>query len=192
MSYYYTTHLENLSEIQQEVLSKIPDSELAKSSLFYLKDHYNLFLNGTLLGVTLAKMNMLEHVSGVGLIVVMPYSGIPIHCDTGTYKHSLNIPIQGYDHTYVSFYKSLEEPNMVQVDKPNDSHQHGHGYLHYDIDKCKLLNRFESTSPYIMDTQVPHDVYNNSNVTRVMLLARLKHTINECVHLFGAAPRDRT
>jgi hypothetical protein len=187
MSYYHTTHLENLSEIQQEVLSKIPDNELGKSSLFYLKDHYNLFLTNTLLGTTLAKMNMLEHVSGVGLIVVMPKSGIPIHCDSGSYRHSLNIPIQGYNQTYVSFYESLEEPNMVRVDKPNDSHQNGHGYLHYDIDKCKLINRFESIRPYIMDTQVPHNVYNNSNSIRIALLVRLNHTINDCIHLFSNA-----
>lgn len=185
MSYYHTIHLENLSEIQQEVLSKIPDNELEKSSLFYLKDHYDLFLNGTLLGSSLAKINILEYVSGVALIVVTPKSGIPIHCDSGPYRHSLNIPIRNYEKTYVSFYEPLEEPKMVRIDKPNDSHEHGHVYLNYDIDKCKLLNRFESISPYIMDTQVPHNVYNNSDVTRIMLLVRLKHTINEHIHLFG-------
>lgn len=184
MSYYHTTYLENLSEIQKEVLSKIPDNELANTSLFYLKDHYDLFLNGTLLGLTLDKMNMFEYVLGVGLIVVMPNSGIPIHCDSGLYRHSLNIPIQGYNKTYVNFFKPLEEPKMIQVNKSSESYQQGHTYLRYDEDKCELISRFESISPYLMDTQVPHNVYNNSDVTRIMLLVRLKHTINDCIHLF--------
>jgi len=185
MSYYKTVYLENLPEIQKEVLSKIPNNELEKSSLFYLKDHYDLFLSKTLLGSTLADMNILEHIFGVALVVITPRSGIPIHCDSGPYRYSLNIPIQGYEKTYVSFYKPLEEPKTVHVDKPDDSHQHGHVYLHYDIAKCELINRFESISPYVMDTQVPHNVYNNSDVTRIMLLVRLKHTINEDIHLFG-------
>lgn len=184
MSYYHTTYLENLSEIQKEVLSKIPDNELANTSLFYLKDHYDLFLNGTLLGLTLDKMNMFEYVLGVALIVVMPNSGIPIHCDSGLYRHSLNIPIQGYNKTYVNFFKPLEEPKMIQVNKSSESYQQGHTYLRYDEDKCELISRFESISPYLMDTQVPHNVYNNSDVTRIMLLVRLKHTINDCIHLF--------
>ena len=171
----------NLSHIQLGISELIKMPNYTDAKLFYPENHVNLFLTVDPLREELEKLKLLDDVLAIAVIVVDPGQRIPIHTDTGGYTYSLNIPISGYNKTYVNFYKPESESHSRVPVVRSTGESTGHTYNKFDIQTCELIDSFESTMPYIMDTQVPHDVVNKSRLPRVFLLIRLKSHANELV-----------
>lgn len=103
---------------------------------------------------------------GIALNLTKPNSAMPIHTDIGEFVYSFNIPIAGYSNSCVNIYESISEPVIVK-DLINGE------FIKFTEDNCRLVEQFKTDCPYILNTQIPHKVVNNSDETRLMLLVRL-------------------
>jgi hypothetical protein len=175
---YLPIHIDNLSQIQDTILKMIPIPEYDRATLYYPNDNKKLVTEVDLLTQYLASVDLESEIHGVGVIIVNPKAQIPIHKDHGNYTYSLNIPLSGYQKTFVNFYKTNADDTLIEVQK-KVGQSSGHRYNAFERDKCELIVSHESLTPYIMDTRIPHDVVNKSDTTRIFLLIRLKQTANE-------------
>lgn len=177
---YKPIQLPNFTSIRHRVLDLIPREEMFRSSLFYLNNNMHLFLGIPELKHALKSLNILEDVVTVGVIVMRPNMSIPIHCDSGDFTYSLNIPLKNFDNTFVRFYKPNSETvaPIIRVIKAADSHEFDHVYSSYNPEDCTVTETHESNGAYFMNTRVPHDVTNFNDKIRVVLLVRLSNNAN--------------
>jgi len=173
-------HIENLSQIQDAILKMIDVPDYQGATLFYPSDNKKLVAEVDSLTQYLSNVDLISDILGVAVIIVNPDTRIPIHKDTGDYTYSLNIPLSGYDKTFVNFYNTDAHDNVIKVPK-QEGQSSGHAYNKFELKDCDLSSSHESNTPYIMDTRVPHDVVNDTDTTRIFLLIRLKQSANEKV-----------
>lgn len=172
MNYRYID-IENLIEIQQEVLSVIPDKFKKQNLLGFVgspEESRSLFTNLPTLHELLTRLKILDDVFSVALISI-PKNTTYIHIDEGPYRLSLNIPIQFCENTDVKIYKSLEDPVKYNFGKNISSV--------YRKEACVLEEVCVTDRPYILDTKIPHAVSNpNTGTVRIMMLVRLNPRID--------------
>ena len=89
-----------------------------------------------------------------------------IHIDTGGFTYSLNIPILGFDNTFLNFYSSAKAPEIKLTPK-------GVEYLGYDVEDCELAYKVESKEPVLINTQIPHSFQNCNTDPRLVILCRI-------------------
>ena len=170
--------IDNLSEIQEEVLKKIPPGSLNKNDLFYVNNSINYFLEIPALKNLLSKLELIDHIyqDGIALNITFPGVTLPIHYDSDKFVYSFNIPIQNCENTRVNLYKTDSTPVATQRKHP--VHNTYVISRAYDPEKCTLIESHEVLSPCILNTRVPHNVVSYSNKIRIMLLVRLANSIN--------------
>lgn len=169
---------DNLKEIQQEILKKIPATSFDRNDLFYVKDSTNYFLDIPVLKDLLTKLGFIDHIheNGIAINVTFPKVTLPIHYDSDKFVYSFNIPILNYAGSYVNFWSTEAQPK----DFPRIHPVYKTTVISkaYDPAECKLLDSIEVLSPCVINTRVPHNVRNISNDIRVMLLIRLASTVD--------------
>jgi len=167
--FYKPVHIENLSEIQQEVLKLIPENLLDKTMLTYIENSKEIFLSIPVLIDFLKSKNMYNSVMDIAINITQGNTNGNIHIDSGPYKHSLNIPIIGCDNTCIDFFKANSDYTVVTVENKGKTHH----FFKYTEDQCDLIYEGDTSVPYILGTKTPHRVVNKSDQTRIMLLIRL-------------------
>jgi hypothetical protein len=168
---YFPIEVVNLNTIREKILRLLPKYTMPfRSNFFYIPKEEILGIEELKLDLT--NMGLLNYIDATGINFY--YKNIPIiHVDTGNFKYSLNIPISGYSNTYINYYNSSIEPALKSKGTVS--------WLEYDTSNCTLIERFESTTPAIVNTQVPHAFENFNNAPRIMLLLRLNKTIDSSI-----------
>lgn len=167
--FYKPIHIENLAEVQQEVLKKIPENLLGSSNLTYIENNKNIFLSIPVLYDFLKSIQMQRSVLSVAVNITKGNNKGNIHVDSGLFKHSLNIPILGCENTCIDFFKANSDYEIITINNQGKSHH----FFRYSEDQCELIYKGDTAVPYILGTKTPHRVVNNSDKTRIMLLIRL-------------------
>ena len=105
-----------------------------------------------------------------GFTVTMPGDFLLLHIDKGPFKLSLNVPMTDTSGSFLNFYTCSSEPfevnNGLNV------------YYSVKEEDCTLAESVHTDSPCLVDTTVPHKIYNNTDKVRVMLLIRLDESID--------------
>lgn len=167
--FYKPVHIETLAEIQQEVLKRIPENLLANSNLTYIENSKNVFLSIPVLQDFLKGIGMRWHVLNIAVNITTGNNSGNIHIDSGHYEHSLNIPILNCENTFIDFFESTSDPEIVTVTNNGESHH----FFRYMENHCELIYQGDTSIPYILGTKTLHRVVNKSDKTRIMLLIRL-------------------
>lgn len=167
--FYKPVHIENLTEIQQEVLKSIPENLLDQTTLTYIENSKNIFLAIPILQDFLKSKNMYQSVGDIAINITQGKKSGSYHMDSGPYKHSLNIPIINCENTWINFFKVDSDYEVVTVENKGKTHH----FFRYTEDQCELIHEVETTQPYLLGVKTPHKVINKSDQTRIMLLLRL-------------------
>ena len=172
---YFPIHINNLDVIQQRILSVIlKHTTLKESKFFYIPVQEILEIEELRSQINEIGLLKYIHSSAINLC----YKGTPvIHKDTGNFIYSLNIPISGYANTHLSYFESHVEPKLKYVGSGLVS------YIEYDKESCTLIEKFETTGPVIVNTQIPHAFENFNNEPRLFLLLRLNKQVSSSIWL---------
>ena len=116
-------------------------------------------------------LNLTQHVSKYVIHISTGAAESHIHVDMGDdYLYSLNIPISNCQDTYIDIYETIEVAEPVMYSQSSTV-----SFPIYNEDVCVFKGRFSTSTPYILNTQIPHKVIpNNNSNKRIMLLIRLK------------------
>jgi len=167
--FYKPMDIENLIEIQQEVLKLIPQNLLNQTTLTYIENSKEIFLNIPVLIDFLKSKKMNWSVGDIAVNITQGHDAGNFHVDSGPYKHSLNIPILGCENTWINFFKVNADYKVVTIENQGKTHH----FFRYTEDQCELIYEAETSNPYLLGVKTPHRVINKSNQTRIMLLIRL-------------------
>jgi hypothetical protein len=167
--FYRPVDIENLIEIQQEVLKLIPKNLLDKTTLTYIENSKEIFLNIPVLSNFLKSKKMYWLVGDIAINITQGLDAGNFHMDSGPYKYSLNIPILGCENTWINFFEVNTDYKVVTVENQGKAHH----FFRYTEDQCELIYEAETSHPYILGVKTPHRVINKSDQTRIMLLIRL-------------------
>jgi hypothetical protein len=168
---YFPIQVSNLNIIKEKILRLIPNYTTPyQSKFFYVPKEEILGIEELTLELT--TIGLLNYIDATGINFY--YKGIPvIHKDTGNFKYSLNIPIAGYNNTYINYYESSADPELKSKGIVS--------WLEYNASTCTLIEKFETNTPAIVNTQAPHAFENFNNEPRIMLLLRLDKTIDTSI-----------
>jgi len=171
MNNYFPIDVSNLNIIREKILRLLPKYTTPYQSKFFYVPKEEI-LGVEEITTALKDIGLLDYVDSTGINFY--YKGIPvIHVDTGNFIYSLNIPISGYNNTYINYYMSSTDPELKYKGTVS--------WLEYNASKCTLIEQFESSTPAIVNTQVPHAFENFNNEPRIMLLLRLNKTVDSYI-----------
>lgn len=121
----------------------------------------------------LEKLGLTDCIHGIALNVTGPESAIPIHIDTGPFTWSLNLPLYNCDDSNVAIYSTKQLPVLKFIPGSDVTY---HGFE----DESELTQEviLESSSPMLLNVKKPHNVINQSDKTRVMMLVRIKSDLS--------------
>ena len=93
----------------------------------------------------------------------------PPHIDTMR-SSAINIPVQNCDETKVTQFgkKGKKVASLVTVFGNIESEWHSHGYVEY-VDEAEFDFEFALQEPTLINTKVPHQVFNYTDTQRVIL-----------------------
>jgi hypothetical protein len=170
MSNYQSVHINNLDIITQKALALVPKQRLDNTGLFYLENNKELFLSIPELREELIRLELLDHVYGIAVYVVYSSTPMSIHEDSGYILYSLNLPLSGYENTFVNFY----QPSVPAQEKISHN---GNRFFHYPEADCELVDQLEMTTPHIINVKVPHAVVNQNTEPRITMLIRFNLSV---------------
>ena len=73
------------------------------------------------------------------------------------YIWSVNIPVLGYEDSYTAFWKTKGPPSTPK------------GLYVWNIDRCRMLSKYNTDRIFIMDTRIPHSISNTKERFTYML-----------------------
>jgi hypothetical protein len=118
-----------------------------------------------------------QYIQRTDLLRIEPDIDSYAHTDSGNFRYSLNIPVVNYEGTMTKFYKPNNKPIIVRnadlVTTKEKNTKYGVFFRFLIDEKSKLLGEFETKSIFLMDTQIPHMIYNPNSVSRYTMLIRL-------------------
>jgi hypothetical protein len=151
---------------------EIPDPIFA-----YLPDNIKVFLAIPELRSFLDSRGWTSHVTGIMLNIIPPGGVSTIHIDPLPFNKSFNIPLCGYELSYVDFFKQVD--GLPQPAKEEYSElTTKFNYLKFKRKDVELIERYQTIGPYILRTDIPHQVINNSTAKRAILLIRLNQDLD--------------
>lgn len=173
---YKDIKINNLKIIQSEcmaIMSSLID--VSHNQFMWPKDQSIMKVES--LRHELERIGILEYVFGPAFSVTYNKSS-DIHIDHAYsgWRYSLNIPIKETDNTFLTFYDCDSEKTSVAI-RPDDTGNKT--YTKFELSDCKVLARYETNVPAIIDTTVPHKFESFNDNPRVMLLLRLNKEFNK-------------
>lgn len=90
----------------------------------------------------------------------------PIHVDTGKYHYSLNLPIANCEKTFIKFYHTQKEPQLIKTTNVQ--------YWGFNDEDVDVLENIETNKPLIVNTKVAHSFESFQIKPRIMLLIRFE------------------
>ena len=161
--------LNNLPKIQEQVLSVIKSDYDINQTIFDFPNDWQKYLQLPSIKEVLELLNLTEITEKVAVNITNQWTSY-IHIDHGGFRYSLNIPILNTKNTFLNFFDVKEnvppEGRMTIVGRKK--------YYIFNDDDVILSKRFETISPYFLDTSVPHSFESHNPNPRIMLLIRLK------------------
>ena len=120
----------------------------------------------------LAEQNL--EVTEQWIIVVPPKFSTQLHVDyfnpRPLFRSSLNIPIYNCEQSRTEFYRS---PGLgLETAHKNTTHSDGIKFIAYSVEDAVYIDQYCLDSAYILNTQVPHRVVNDSQHSRICLSLR--------------------
>jgi hypothetical protein len=176
MKYYAPIPLDNLKTIQEKVFSLFPKEKLYANmtSLFYIPNDINSFLNIPELQSELDRLGWTSYVYSIAFFIVQPTKGTSIHIDTGDVDHSFNLPILNCNNTFVNFYTTLGQP----IKQTYSEYSKTINYFSYNPATCNLVDKLEMTTPHVIKVKEVHNITNINTGPRITLLIRLKSNLD--------------
>lgn len=168
----------NVESIKEQALKIIGPEyfDAAKPIFAYLPDSIRVFLAIPELKSFLDSQGWTEHVTGIMLNIIPPGGVSTIHIDAPMFNKSFNIPLSGYEVSYVDFFKQIGEPTFK--DKPDSEKSTKFKFWTFERKDVELIERYQTTGPYMLRTDIPHQVINNGTSKRAILLVRLSHKLD--------------
>ena len=93
-----------------------------------------------------------------------------IHKDTGNFIYSLNIPLAGFEKTFLNFFSPNKDPEHQTIGDVS--------YLSYNRNECDLIGRFETNEPAVINTKVPHAFETPNSFPRIVILLRIEQSFD--------------
>ena len=169
LDFYRPIKIDNIDVISTKMLELALKHATLEEPLFQYIEATE-FINIPEFKEQLLAYNLYNYLSYV-VISVSINGTSAIHIDTGGFTHSLNIPILGFDNTFLNFYSSAKSPEIKKTPKGMD-------YLGYDPEDCDVIHRVETKEPALVNTQIPHSFQNCNTLPRVVILHRLNRDWN--------------
>jgi len=171
---YYPIKIDKLDTIREQILNVILKyTTLDKTKFFYIPVQEIFEIEE--LRSQIENIGLLNHIEMAGINIFAHSRPSIIHKDAGNFIYSLNIPIIGYEQTYLNFFESTAEPERRYTQTFN------HEYDYYPIRSCTLIERVETTTPAIVNTHAIHAFDNFKSSTRVVLLLRINKNANSSI-----------
>jgi hypothetical protein len=173
MKRHYEIDIPDVESIRQQAIAIIGSAYLdsPKTVFAYLPDSKKLFLGIPELKSFLDNKGWTDSVTGIMLNVIPAGNTSTIHIDAPIFSRSFNIPLQGYEQSYVDFFEELKQPEFI--DKPKSDISGSYKFSTYQRQDVELVERYQTTGPYILRTDIPHQVINEGKSNRSILLVRL-------------------
>ena len=173
----FQVKINNLAEIQSELIKVFPNKYFGKRSLFYLPNNLPLFFSIKVLQDYIVHLQLQNCVRAFAFLILPPSRDLPIHQDIGSFKWSLNIPLQVMPGCLLKLYTNFNGiVEMVKLPDGNIFHKN-------EPENCNLIEVHDTITPYFLNTSIPHSVENFSEVDQIQLLIRFdlsaEHIINE-------------
>ena len=161
MIYYYKpAEIFQYDQFRQAMLDLIPVERRLQGDLYYPPKVD--FLRVLPFYYAMKKLDLLQHVSSVAVVVIPPGKELPIHHDTGSPVYSLNIPIEHCEGTYTKFYTSTKEPELIP------------GIMYrYDPECCTEVDRVYMDAPHVINVHQAHSAHNTGSNIRLLVAVRL-------------------
>jgi hypothetical protein len=176
--FYHKIPIDNLDVIQKKVM-EVTEGDFMVNNLFYSEDITKKILAIPQVDDLLKRLDLQDKIYGVAYNVNLSKTKVQIHRDFSfsttqqPFKYSFNIPLRGCLNSCVNFYKSKSRGTIKYLF--NEFDKTFVTYLRYDPKDCEIIDSVEMTEAHIVNVQEIHDVVNDGDQTRVMLLFRLKN-----------------
>jgi len=176
---YRYLEVSNLQEIQNELTTFILPHCDSKPTGLWSVNLLKFFESCPLSTQYLNKLGVLDKLSNVCYIVVLPGAGEKdAHVDKsveppmsfGDSKGclSMNFGLQNCTDTPVIFYEYISGPkDYVPLPDPNEG-----AYIFYASSTLKEIDRYTLDAPVIMNNTVPHAIYNDTDGIRISVSFR--------------------
>jgi hypothetical protein len=167
--------LGDLTELKSEIISLFPVEHYGKKCIIYVDNNIDVFLGIPKLKNLLEDLKLLDGITCLGFAfhLLPPHSTLGIHTDSDDFRYSLNIPLSEYDNNYMTFYETTHKPWNL-----SDNYASAKGFMY---EQCSLVERVKVSTPYVIDTTVPHDSENKSDSWQFTFLIRLEPVVDRVV-----------
>mgnify|MGYP000001756122 CR=1 FL=1 len=174
MEYYHKMHIAELKTIQSELYFYVKDLVEAKSRYFIGKyvpydelHHFPTLINYL---SNISKLPI-HKTAPIKFFITGPGVKGSIHMDYDTTSRiALNIPVIGYERTFLRYYETSEE-NIVLLN-PNPAISQGYSYIPKDLSLVTLIKELEFIEPHLVRTDKLHQSFNPTNKFRVIVTIR--------------------
>ena len=181
--FYKSLSIDNLSDVQNEVLnitsidSLLDIASKERGTIHYIHSSEYVFNHSPSLSTFFNKIGLLEHKESIlfGWNLVPPGVKSSIHLDSPSSTYSINIPIANYKGTFLHQYKANASGDIL--DYPVIGKKLNGTF--FKPEDCELVETHETTTPWIVNIQLPHQFHNPSkDKYRYTLLCKIlkEHT----------------
>jgi hypothetical protein len=168
---YHPVKLNTLPTIKKELLELASSKIDLSQQTFTYGQGVRFFLSSNSLKKELIRLKLINHIYKIAISVTIE-SKSPIHVDSKSnyYTYSLNIPLSGFENTFLSHYQPKDEKSYK-----NKIANDGFIYSVYEEDNCNLIQKIETLYPALVNTSIPHSFENLNSIPRIMLMIRFNY-----------------
>jgi len=162
--YYTKVHIDNLEQLQQSILDKLPPEALTTHGVLPMWSQQLMQFDE--IKNIIQELGLESTAYCVCIVTMQPWSEFPVHIDSGKSQAALNIPLANCNNTFTHWYQSTQPLIEYQ--------HHGDGkYLGADKNLCTRVASLEMTEPHFINIGALHNVDNPNNSWRILLSIRL-------------------
>jgi hypothetical protein len=164
----YYLRIPNQENVLAEARNALSGYDLTVNNFWYPQDLPEM----PLLDASLREMRLDSQVDEIAVTVSEPGFAQSVHVDTGDFDWSLNLPVWDSEQSMTLLFETELAPKELLL--PN-----GISYLGFDPDdEMREAGRIPGNQPLLLYVKTPHQVVNQADGVRVMLLIRLKSSFD--------------
>ena len=171
MKYHKNITIDNLQILQEKIIRSIPMKYDLFPGLIYIPNNKKLFLGIPELASVIESMGLTNYIRGIAVNTFRKTTS-PIHLDKGLVKYSLNIPLCGYNGTYLEYFTTDKQP-IEKVTSTLLDTELASTYYAYPVEDCILDETVCVDGPIVINIKAPHRFVNPFDEKRSILLIRL-------------------